>query len=58
METITGLKAKKAELREQNEYLSAMLKIMGGKRKAWEPFAPPDSGKIEEIVKLEERAAD
>lgn len=55
METITGLKAKKAELREQKEYFSAMLKIMGGKRKAWEPFAPPDSGKIDEIVKLEER---
>lgn len=55
METITGLKAKKAELREQKEYLGAMLRIMGGKKIAWEPLAPIDPAQLEEIAKAEQR---
>jgi len=55
MEIITGLKAKKAELREQKEYLGAMLRIMGGRKIAWESFTPLDPAQLEEITKAEQR---
>ena len=58
METITELKARKAELREQKAYLGAMLRIMGGKKIAWEPFVPMDSAQIEEIAKAKQRLAE
>jgi len=55
METIAGLKAEKAKLREQREYLGAMLRIMGGKKNAWEAFVPLDPAQIEEIAQAEQR---
>ncbi len=55
METIAGLKAEKAKLREQREYLGAMLRIMGGKKNAWEAFVPLDPAQLEEIAKAEQR---
>lgn len=55
MEIITGLKAQKAELREQKEYLGAMLKIMGGKKMVWESFAPQDSAQLEEMNLAQQR---
>jgi hypothetical protein len=58
METISGLKAEKAQLREQREYLGAMLRIMGGRKNAWEAFAPLDPAQIEEIALAEQRLAE
>lgn len=59
MEKIAGLKAEKAQLREQKEYLNAMLRIMGGKKDVFEQFlAPPDPKKKQEIAKVEERLAE
>jgi DNA repair exonuclease SbcCD ATPase subunit len=53
MEEITTLRARKAELQEQREYLRAALKILGGKNRRLEMFATPDPGKWEELHKAE-----
>lgn len=56
MEKIAGFKTEKAKLREQREYLNAMLKIIGGRKEAFERFlAPPDPEKKQEIAEVEKR---
>lgn len=58
MEKITTLRARKAELQEQKQYFSAMLKILGGKAHAFEMFAAPDPKKREDIRKVEQKLAE
>lgn len=58
MEKITTLRARKAELQEQKQYFSAMLKILGGKAHAFEMFAAPDPKKRDDIRKVEQKLAE
>ncbi|MEW6429522.1 MAG: hypothetical protein AB1568_15985 [Thermodesulfobacteriota bacterium] len=59
MEEIAGIKAKKAELRQEREYLNAMFKIMGGKTDVLEQvLAPPTPAKSQELAKVEARLAE
>jgi hypothetical protein len=58
MEEITTLRARKAELQEQREYLRAAVKILGGKNRTWEMFATPRPEKWEELHKAEKALAE
>ncbi len=54
MERITTLRARKAELQGQKEYLKGMMKILGGKSHMQEMFAAPTMKNREELQKVEQ----
>lgn len=54
MERITTLRARKAELQGQREYLKGMMKILGGKSHMQEMFAAPTRKNREELQKVEQ----
>ncbi len=58
MERITGLKSRKAELREKREYLKGMMKIMSGRSRMVELFSVPDPSKIVEFHKAGKKLAE
>ena len=58
MERITTLRANKAELQGQKEYLQGMVKILGGRSHRQEIFAAPTSQNREELRKVEQRLAE
>jgi hypothetical protein len=53
MERITTLRARRAELQGQKEYLKGMMKILGGKSHMQEMFAAPTMKNREELQKVE-----
>ena len=57
MERITTLRAQKAELQGQKEYLQGMVKILGGRSHRQEIFAAPTSQNREELRKAEQHLA-
>ena len=54
MERITTLRANKAELQGQKEYLQGMVKILGGRSHRQELFAAPTVHNREELRKVEQ----
>lgn len=58
MERITTLRAHKAELQGQKEYLQGMVKILGGRSHRQEIFAGPTSQNREELRKVEQHLAE
>lgn len=58
MERITTLRANKAELQGQKEYLKGMVKILGGRSHRQEIFAAPTSKNREELRKVEQHLAE